>query len=480
MEIKLYNTLSRSVEIFKPIVPNTMKMYACGITVQDHSHIGHARQAIVFDVIRKFFEFAGYKVDYIRNFTDIDDKIIAKAALTGKKAHEISEFFIAESTKDLQMLKVDGATVEPKVTEHIEDIIAFIQKLIDKGNAYVSNGEVLFDVKSFDGYGKLSNRKLDEQVSEDETPNKRNPQDFSLWKPAKPGEPFWESPWGIGRPGWHIECSVMSYKYLGETFDIHGGGHDLVFPHHENEIAQSEACTGKPFANYWIHNGLVMVNGQKMSKSLGNFYTIKDALVKFQPDVIRYVVLSHNYSTAIDFSEDIFLNANKRTHYFYKSLALIKSITGLDGKKENLLPGIIDGMDAAFTEAMSDNFNTARVIANWSDIFKTLNELITSKTVKNNDKAYTLTLFLEAFARQTAILRIFDEDPAAFLQEFRQKFAASNSIDAAVISAKIAERTAARANKDFKRSDEIRDELKAMKIAVLDSQNGTEWDILLD
>ncbi len=480
MEIKLYNTLSRTLEIFKSTKPNHVDMYACGITVQDYSHIGHARQAIVFDVIRKFLEFAGYSVTYVRNFTDIDDKIIAKAITQGKTATEISEFFIAESSKDLHSLKVDGATVEPKVTEHIPDIIAFIQRLIDKGHAYVSNGEVLFDVQSFKDYGKLSNRKLDDQVSDDVSPNKRNPQDFSLWKPAKPNEPFWDSPWGTGRPGWHIECSVMSHKYLGETFDIHGGGHDLVFPHHENEIAQSEACTGKPFANYWIHNGLVMVNGQKMSKSLGNFYTIKDAVAKFPVDVIRYVVLSHNYSTAIDFSEDIFLNARKRTHYFYKSLAQMDSIAGLQGKDENLLCDIITLLTSGFNDAMCDNFNTARVVALWSDSFKAMNDFITDKKNKPADKAFTVREFLKAFRIQAKLMRLFDEAPIEFLTAMKHSVIAQNGITEAQIQTKITERTEARKNKDFARSDAIRDELASMKIALLDTPNGTEWDVIFD
>lgn len=480
MELKLYNTLSRTLEVFKPVTPGEVKMYACGITVQDHSHIGHARQAIVFDVLRKFLEFAGYKVTYIRNFTDVDDKIIAKAIAQGKESHEISEYFIAESQKDLAALKVDGATIEPKVTEHIPDIIAFIQRLVDKGHAYVSDGEVLFDVQSFEGYGKLSNRKLDDQVSDDPSPNKRNPQDFSLWKPAKPQEPFWESPWGPGRPGWHIECSVMSHKYLGETFDIHGGGHDLVFPHHENEIAQSEACTGKPFANYWIHNGLVMVNGQKMSKSLGNFYTIKDALAKFPVDVIRYVVLSHNYSTAIDFSEDIFLNARKRTHYFYKSLAQMDNIAALEGKQDPLLQETIAALTNGFTDAMCDNFNTARVIALWSDSFKAANDFIADKKTKPADKAYAVREFLKAFRIQANLMHLFDETPSEFLTTMKHSVITQNGITEAHIQAKITERAEARKNKDFARSDAIRDELATMKIALLDTPNGTEWDVIFD
>jgi cysteinyl-tRNA synthetase len=291
MSIKVYNTLSKKVEEFIPLQPDRVTMYACGITVYDEAHIGHASQAVFFDVIRTYLVHKGHKVSYVRNFTDIDDKIIKRANETKKLASEISEKYIAETRNDLAKIKVRPADIEPKVTEHIPDIIAFIEALISKGFAYPSAGDVLFSVEKCADYGKLSNRTVEDLMGLELDSKKKNPADFSLWKAAKQGEPSWDSPWGKGRPGWHIECSVMARKYLGDTLDIHGGGIDLLFPHHENEIAQSESLTGKPLSRYWLHNGLVMVNNQKMSKSLGNFYTIKEALEKFEPDVIRYISL---------------------------------------------------------------------------------------------------------------------------------------------------------------------------------------------
>ncbi|HAH31884.1 MAG TPA: cysteine--tRNA ligase, partial [Elusimicrobia bacterium] len=300
--MKIYNSLTRAKEEFKQITPGEVKMYACGITVYDECHIGHAMQAVFFDVIRRYLEHIGNKVTYVRNYTDVDDKIIAKGVELGCDPLDVSARYIAESEKDMAALKVRPATHQPKVSDNIREIQDFISGLLAKGAAYVSSGEVFFDVPKFKDYGRLSGRKTEELLSE-EAPvaGKRSPFDFSLWKPAKPGEPAWDSPWGRGRPGWHIECSALANKFLGKTLDIHGGGLDIIFPHHENEIAQSEALNSCKFANYWIHNGLVMVDNRKMSKSLKNFYTIKEALAKYQADVIRYMILSFSVSSNVNF-----------------------------------------------------------------------------------------------------------------------------------------------------------------------------------
>lgn len=480
--LKIYNSLTRKLELFKPINENEVRMYACGITVYDESHVGHASQAIIFDAIRHILQYLGYKVTYVRNFTDIDDKIIRKAAATGKTADEIASFYVEDSIKDLAALKVRHADYEPRVTGHVRDIIDFVSQLVDKGYAYVNNHEVLFDVEKFPDYGKLSRQKLDQLVSTEDTPNKKNPWDFSLWKPAKEGEPSWESPWGPGRPGWHIECSVMANKYLGKTLDIHGGGLDLIFPHHENEIAQSEACNGQAFVNYWIHNGLVMVDGKKMSKSLGNFYTIKDILKKFHPDIIRFTVFSNHYSSNIDFAESIFTTSSKRVYYFYKTLnsvdQMLKTMPPAD--ETNLLPDVIKGIGENFREAVLDNFNTARALANFSDLFTQVNAFICAPKPKAKQKTYTLKLFREEFDKVAGVLGIFDENPEAFINEFKQRFIKERNISEADILEKIAARTDAKKNKDYETADNIREQLKEQKIMLQDTPQGVEWDVILD
>ncbi len=480
--LKIYNTLSRQLESFKSINENEVRMYACGITVYDESHVGHASQAIVFDAIRNILKYLGFKVTYVRNFTDIDDKIIRKAATSGKTANEIATFYIRDSSKDMAALKVRPADHEPRVTDHVPDIIEFIRQLVEKGYAYVNNHEVMFDVEKFTEYGKLSRQKLDQQVSTEDTPNKRKPWDFSLWKPAKEGEPSWESPWGPGRPGWHIECSVMANKYLGKTLDIHGGGLDLIFPHHENEIAQSEACSGQPFANYWVHNGLVMVDGKKMAKSLGNFYTIKDILKKFHPDIIRFTVFSNHYSSNIDFAESIFTTSSKRVYYFYKTLNTVDQLlkTFPPGDEINLLPEVIAGIREGFREAVLDNFNTARVLANFSELFTQINAFLSAPKPKMKQKAYTLRLFREEFKKVADVLGIFDEAPEAFIKEFKQRFLKEHNISAVEIEEKIAVRAEARKNKDFETADIIRQQMKERKIMIQDTPQGVEWDVILD
>ncbi|HNR14899.1 MAG TPA: cysteine--tRNA ligase, partial [Thermodesulfobacteriota bacterium] len=296
--IKVYNTFSQKKEEFVPLFDGRVNMYVCGVTVYDHAHIGHARAAVIFDVVYRYLKYRGYRVAYVRNFTDVDDKIINRANAEGKSWKEIADTFINEYSEDMQALGVQSPTHEPRATDHITEMIELVSTLIERGHAYELDGDVYFSVGSFSEYGRLSKKNIDEQLSGarvEKDERKRDPRDFALWKASKPGEPWWPSPWGNGRPGWHIECSAMSCKYLGETLDIHGGGKDLVFPHHENERAQTEAATGKPFVRYWVHNGFVNINSEKMSKSLGNFFTIKDILNEYHPEVVRLFLLSHHY-----------------------------------------------------------------------------------------------------------------------------------------------------------------------------------------
>lgn len=480
--IKISNTLTRKIEEFIPIKKNEVKIYACGVTPYDEIHIGHARQAIIFDVIRNYFEYLGYKTTYVRNYTDIDDKIIAKANKENKQAKEISEHYIQESKSDLQKLKVKSADFEPKVTESIPDIIEFIQKLIDNGHAYVVNGEVLFEVDSFKNYGKLSNRKVEELISTEDSPNKKKAYDFALWKPAKPGEPYWDSPWGQGRPGWHIECSVMARKFLADTIDIHGGGLDLIFPHHENEIAQSESYTGKKFVNYWIHNGLVMVGGVKMSKSLGNFLTVKDALAKYYPEEIRYAILTQNYFSEMDFTGELFLTARKRMYYFYKTLAkmdkIIKENSGADSKIKT--PEIIAKLEDEFKNAMDDNFNSAKVFAALSGVFSYINQFLTSDKDSLTDKVLVSAQFRKKLKLISDVLHVFEEDPEEYIKKLEEDILSKNKITAEYIESAIKQRNEAKADKEYKKADQIRHDLLSKKISLMDINGQTEWEVVLD
>ncbi|MBN2362672.1 cysteine--tRNA ligase [candidate division WOR-3 bacterium] len=480
MSIKIYNTLSRSLEEFRPEDSNNVKLYACGVTVYDEAHIGHASQAVFFDVIRSYLEYRGFKVFYVRNFTDIDDKIINKAFETGKSASEISSHYIEETRNDLQKIKVRSATAEPKVTDHVKDIIKFIEELIEKGFAYESRGDVLFSVDKFKGYGKLSNRKTEELLEQEPSESKKNPADFALWKAAKPGEPSWESPWGKGRPGWHIECSVMARELLGDTLDIHGGGVDLLFPHHENEIAQSESLTGKPFSRYWIHNGLVMVNNQKMSKSLGNFYTIKEALEKFEPDVIRYIILSHHYSSNIDFSEDAFKNAEKRVFYFYKSLLSVnRFLESASDIKRPELQSKGNGLKELFEQGMDDNFNTAKVIAELSNAFSEANRILSDKKTSEEEKVKIISLFKKDFEVISKVLNLLNDDPRDVVEKIKLKYLNRLNLKQEELQKTIDARNEFKKTKDYTSADGIRAELMSKGIKLLDYPNRTDWELLI-
>jgi cysteinyl-tRNA synthetase len=460
-------------------------MYGCGITVYDEAHIGHASQAIFFDVIRNYLEYSGYDFIYVRNFTDIEDKIIAKSHETGTPPLEISAHYIEDTRRDLAAIKVKPATFEPKVTEHVDDIVEFVRQLVEKGHAYISDGDVYFDVTTPRDYGKLSNRTLDEaNDSNDEAEEgtgKRRPADFTLWKSSKLGEPSWPSPWGDGRPGWHIECSVMARKFLGDTLDVHGGGMDLVFPHHENEIAQTESLTGKPMARYWIHNGLVMVENKKMSKSLGNFFTIKQALAEYPADVIRYLVLSHHYSSNIDFSGQSFRNAEKRVLYFYRTLRRVNEYLYSLPDTSPVAPD--EEMVSAFETSMNDNFNTAEVIGNLSRSFARANDAVMNTNTKAKDEESRV--FLPAFSAAVELIAkvfgMFDEDPEMIVQDVTNRVLKRTAIDETQIEALIDERSAARREKSFDRADAIRDQLRGAGITLLDRPDGTsEWEVSID
>jgi cysteinyl-tRNA synthetase len=474
MNLKIYNTLSGKKEMFVPIEKDTVKMYVCGPTVYDTSHIGHARSVVVFDMIFRWLTRIGYAVTYVRNFTDVDDKIIKKSNETGEACSAITEKYIDEFHNEMDALNVLRPTMEPKATEHIDHIIEFVKKLIDKGKAYaVDDGNVYFSIDGFEGYGKLSGRNPDDmragsRIAVEE--KKRNPLDFTLWKPAKPGEPYWESPWGKGRPGWHIECSAMSHEYLGKGFDIHGGGKDLIFPHHENEIAQSEALFGGRFVKYWIHNGFVDINNEKMSKSLGNFTMIKDVLARYSPEVIRMFLLSKHYRSPIDFSEqsmhEVAMGLDRIYGFLERLEALgIHSESGKDGP-----------LWQAFSDAMNDDFNSAKGLAAVFETVKKGNKALDQVQDRPDDEAKAVLKQIRSdIAAIAGILGFFQETPSDWFAAKKDKGISDMAVDPETVEALIAERTRARKDKNFARADEIRDQLQEMNIILEDGAAGTTW-----
>lgn len=492
MNLRVYNTLTGNKEEFVPVEPGKVKMYVCGVTVYDHCHIGHARANVVFDVIYRYLCHLGLDVTFVRNYTDIDDKIINRANREGVSYDVISERFIKEFDRDMERLGLKLPTCQPKATEHIAEIIDLVQTLIDKDFAYQTGGDVNFCVEKFDGYLKLSGRTLEDmqagaRIDVDE--RKRHPMDFALWKEAKPGEPYWESPWGNGRPGWHIECSAMSMKYLGTTFDIHGGGKDLIFPHHENEIAQSEAATGKPFVNYWLHNGFVNINSEKMSKSLGNFFTIKEVLDKYDNEVLRFFLLSAHYRSPIDFSDQNLTEAEAGLERIYKAMAAVEEALKaapaagapadgcpLNEAGQDLLEKA-SSLPTRFQEAMNDDFNTALAIAHVFDLVRSMNRALSEQSAATGSMAVLCARVKSEMERIAQVLGIFSSDPAAFLARLKDRKADHLDIAVDEIERLIEERAAARRAKDFKRSDEIRDLLMGKNIVLLDSAQGTSWTI---
>ncbi|WP_330949487.1 cysteine--tRNA ligase [Virgibacillus sp. MG-45] len=463
MTISLYNTLTRKKEVFEPLQKGKVSMYVCGPTVYNYIHIGNARPAIVFDTVRRYFEYRGYEVDYVLNFTDVDDKIIRAAKELGEEVPQVADRFIEAYMEDVCHLGVKEATYNPRVTETMDDIIAFIGALIEKGFAYDVDGDVYFKPRSFPGYGKLSHQSIDElrsgariQVGE----KKEDPLDFALWKGAKPGEIAWNAPWGKGRPGWHIECSAMAKKYLGDTIDIHAGGQDLAFPHHENEIAQSEAMNGKPFANYWMHNGYINIDNEKMSKSLGNFILARDLIAKHDPQVVRFFMLSVHYRHPINFSDELLEGAKNSLERITTAVTNLthrkQSSTNLVKDEEKWLQ-TISQYKRQFEAAMDDDFNTANAISVLFDLTKEANVYLQSKQ--------TSTVVIDAFVDEiTSLLRILGIELKAEEELLDQD-----------IEALIEERNQARKNRDFSRADEIRDMLKEQNIILEDTPQGVRW-----
>lgn len=465
--MKIYNTLTKRKEEFVPLEEGKVKMYVCGPTVYNFIHIGNARPMIVFDTVRRYMEYKGYEVNYVSNFTDVDDKIIAKAVEEGVSAEEISTRYIKECKKDMADMNVKEATTHPLATQEIQGMIDMIQTLMDKGFAYEVNGTVYFRVKNFKEYGKLSHKNLEDlqsgfrslQVSGED--QKEDPLDFVLWKPKKEGEPFWVSPWSEGRPGWHIECSVMSKKYLGEEIDIHAGGEDLVFPHHENEIAQSECCNGKQFARYWMHNAFLNIDNRKMSKSLGNFFTVREIGEKYDLQVLRFFMLNAHYRSPLNFSAELMESSKNALERIITCVEQMKHLLETAAKtemteNEQELTKEVQALVKKYEEAMEDDFNTADAIAAIFELVKFAN----IKADGESTEAFVKYL-LDTIVHLSDVMGLLVNKEAEVLDEEVERL--------------IAERQAARKEKNFKRADEIRDELAAMGIILKDTREGVQW-----
>ncbi|MFJ6414867.1 cysteine--tRNA ligase [Terribacillus saccharophilus] len=463
MSVKIYNTLSRNKEPFVPLEEGKVSMYVCGPTVYNYIHIGNARPPIVFDTVRRYLEYRGYDVTYVMNFTDVDDKIINAAKEMGEDVYAVAEKFIQAYQEDTSALGVKEGALHPRVTESMEEIIDFVQGLINKGYAYVSEGDVYFRTRSFDGYGKLSHQSIDElrsgariRVGE----QKDDPLDFALWKNAKPGEISWETPWGEGRPGWHIECSAMVKKHLGDTIDIHAGGTDLTFPHHENEIAQSEALNGKSFANYWMHNGHINIDNEKMSKSLGNFILAHDLIKKHDPQVLRFFMLSVHYRNPINFTDELLESAKTglaRIKNAYDNLQHRKAASTNQDNNANGVVGTIQELKNRFEEEMDDDFNTANAISVLFDLAKEANVYLQQEQTSEQ----VIEAFIKSFEELGSVLGI--------------QFAAEAELLDDEIEGLLTQRVEARKNRDFQEADRIRDLLKEKNIILEDTSQGTRW-----
>ena len=480
--MKIFNSMTKKKEEFVPINGNNVTMYACGVTVYDLSHIGHARQAIVYSMMADYLRYKGYNVKYVRNYTDVDDKIIKRANEYGKNALEFSKEQIEETEKDMAGLHITEADVKTKASEYIDKIIEFVERLIEKGYAYkTEKGDVYYSVRKFKEYGKLSHRNVDDMLNGvriELEEGKKDPIDFALWKSAKPGEIYWESPWGKGRPGWHIECSVMALDTLGQTIDIHGGGRDLLFPHHENEIAQSESLTGKKFANIWSHCGLIKINGEKMSKSLGNSLTIRDALKKYDYETIKYVMFSKHYGSDVDLSDNDYSLAENHLNYFYTSIKeMNKYIKDNLVKEYDVKDDIADSIIPKSVENMDEDFNTTASIANLYNIFKYANNIMkTSKDKTKEDIANILRKILKNVHEVYSVLGLFDQNPDEYITKLKNKYLKELDIDEENIKQEIEKRAKAKQNKDFEKADKIRNALEAKGIILKDSKEGTSWD----
>ncbi len=487
--MQLYNTMGRKKEHFVPIIPGKVGIYTCGITAYALSHIGHARSAIVFDILVRLLRYKGYDVTFIRNFTDIDDKIIDRAQVESRTSSEVAEEFIQAFHEDMQCLNVIQADVEPKATEHIPEMIKICELLLEKGHAYITaSGDVCFRVRSFPEYGKLSGRTLDElyvgvRVIHDE--EKEYPLDFVLWKASKPGEPSWDSPWSKGRPGWHIECSAMSERYYKLPLDIHGGGLDLIFPHHENEIAQTEAALDKPLAKIWMHNGFVQVNTEKMSKSLGNFKTIRDILKVYLPETLRFFLLSKHYRSPIDFSFDAMIEIEQGQKRIYTCLLEVSKVfcdNAWDAHIEIDISNTLQELneqDVLFMDALEDDCNTAAAVGHIFTAIKIGRRVIDDKKgMKSISTKKFFEKFNEMHKKWKDILGVFDQEPGMFLQQLKNIRIIRKDINMEQVEVLLKQRKVAKEQKDFIKSDSIRSKLMSLGIEVQDSLEGQLWDVL--
>lgn len=507
MGLKVYNTLTKRKEDFVPASPHQVRMYVCGPTTYNYIHLGNARALVVFDTIRRYLTYKGYRVFYVQNFTDVDDKIIARAQEEGEEPLALAERYIREYFRDADALRVQRASVHPRATEHIAEMIEMVRGLLEKGFAYEAGGDVFFSVRRFPGYGKLSGRSLEEMLAGarvEVDPRKRDPLDFVLWKSAKPGEPAWDSPWGKGRPGWHLECSVMSVKYLGFGFDIHGGGSDLIFPHHENEIAQAEALRGEePFARYWIHNGFVTVNEEKMSKSLGNVFIVRDLLQEWPPEVLRFFLLSTHYRSPVDYSVENLAAARKSYTRLRNTLELLEEVTGGQdavpagrlSKEAAAFRDQVLARVAEFEEAMDDDFNTALAIAALFNLGREINAFINREDFNLTPAIrHTLVRVHQYFKSLLDVLglipgesRELGEEYAQLLREIAVSLRERPGVQLpdplpeepqALLGALLRVRQEARAQKNYQLSDAIRDSLKGIGIILEDTPRGVRWRIV--
>lgn len=495
MTLQVYNSLTKSKEAFVPLEPGKIRLYVCGITVYDYCHIGHARSAIVFDVIYRYLVHLGYEVTYIRNFTDIDDKIIRRANEEETDYRTIADRYIAAFYEDMDILDVLRPTKEPLATDHIPEMIDIIGKLMDKGAAYQAGTDVYFKVDRFDGYGKLSGRDLEDMMAGarvEVDANKINPLDFVLWKGSKPGEPAWDSPWGPGRPGWHIECSAMGTRYLGMPIDIHGGGKDLIFPHHENEIAQSEMAFGGSFVRYWVHNGFVNINNEKMSKSLGNFFTIRDVLREVHPEALRLFVISKHYRSPVDFSDETIAEAERGLDRLYGTVQAVKDRAPQSGEAASFPEEVLKKQDAelydrtvsltdAFDEALDNDFNTAQAIGYLFSLQRNLQRFLDSFGRKNlkGPAAVLARMAAESLISKCRILGLLARDPETFFDQQRKLKLKQTGLTEEELERLIELRCQARQGKDFAEADRIRRELEEKRIQLEDSPQGTKWRVSL-
>jgi len=482
--LQVYDTITRNKRPFEPLRAGEVSLYVCGLTVYDLPHIGHARTFVFFDVVRRYLEHRGYNVLLVRNHTDVDDKIIRRARELGEAPQDLAERMIEALGEDMDSLGILRAHIEPKVTEHIDDIIQMTATLIERGHAYAIDGDVFFRVTSFEEYGKLSRRNLDDQASGvrvDVDQRKEDPRDFALWKSAKPGDPSWGSPWGAGRPGWHIECSAMSHRFLGESFDIHGGGRDLIFPHHENEIAQSKAACGGEHARYWMHVGMLEINGEKMSHSLDNFWTVRDIVAQVHPEALRYFFLTAHYRNSVNFSRETIREATLRVAYLYRTLEALSEAIARRHDALNIPDGpmakadVIADIEREFYAAMDDDFNTPCALAELGRAAKLANEFALGKKKPSNERVRAMLELRGLLTNLGASLGLLSGDYETVLSDLTTRAVAERQLDVNVIGGLVSARSTARAEKNWSEADRLRDQLLGMGIQVLDRPNGTLW-----